>query len=187
MEHIVGAGDSVGAGARAGGVSDASIAMSSVYRFEARDPQGNLKWVEEVKNLVTNQGLNNLLDTYLKGSGYTAAFYVGLTDGTPTVAAGDTVASAAGWAEVTAYDETDRQALTLGTVASQSVDNSASRAVFTISTNGTTIGGGFITTDDTKGGTAGVMYSVAEFAAGDKLLDDGDTLSVTVTLTAASA
>lgn len=147
----------------------------------------NPKWVEEFDNLVTNEGLNDSLDKHFKGSGYTAAWYVGLTDGTPTPAAGDTMASHAGWAEVTAYDEANRQALTLGTVASQSVDNSASKATYTISTNSTTIGGAFLTTNNTKGGSTGILYGVGAFTAGDKVLDDGDTLTVTVTLTAAAA
>ncbi|GAG46997.1 unnamed protein product, partial [marine sediment metagenome] len=36
----------------------------------------------------------------------------GLTDGTPTPAAGDTMASHGGWTEVVAYDEGVRQTLT---------------------------------------------------------------------------
>lgn len=163
------------------------MGMSSHWEFEARDSSGNLKWREEFDNLVVNTGLNDLLDKYFKGSSYSAVFYVGLTDGTPTVAAGDTMSSHAGWTEVTAYDEATRQTLTLGTVASQSVDNSASKAVFTISTNNTTIGGGFLTTNNTKGGSTGTLYGGGAFTAGDKLLDDGDTLSVTVTLTASAA
>lgn len=161
--------------------------MENHWVIEAHDKFGNLKWRDEFDNLVTNAGLNDLLDKYLKGSAYTAAFYVGLTDGTPSFAAADTMASHGGWTEVVAYDEAVRQTLTLGTVSSQSVDNSASKAVFTISTNGTDIGGAFICTDDTKGATDGVLYGGGALSAGDKGLDDGDTLSVTVTCTAAAA
>lgn len=157
------------------------------YSFECRDKDGNLKWTDHIDNLVVNVGLDDLLDKYFKGSTYTAAFFVGITDGTPTPAAGDTMSSHAGWAEVTAYDEATRQSLTLGSVSGQSVDNSASRARFTISANGTTVGGAFITTNSTKGGTTGTLYSIGAFSAGDKVLDDGDTLDVTITLTAAAA
>lgn len=156
------------------------------YIVECLDSNGNVKWTDEFDNLVTNVGLNDNLDKYLKGSTYTAAFYVGLTDGTPTTAAADTMASHAGWAEVTAYSESVRQTLTLGTVASQSVDNSASKASFSI--NGTaTVGGAFIVTDNTKSGTTGVLYGVGAFTGGDKSVSNGDTLNVTVTCTAASA
>lgn len=141
------------------------------------------EWWEH--NIVVDVGLDDLLDKYLKGSTYTASFFVGLTDGTPTTDATDTMASHAGWVEVTAYSESVRETLTLGSVASQSVDNSASKASFSINSNGTTIGGGFVTTNNTKGGSTGILYGVAAFTAGDKLLDNGDTLNVTVTLTAA--
>lgn len=169
------------AGSGSGGMGQA------VYTLEAYDKHGNLKWIDVAYNIIPNVGLDDILNKYYKGSGYTAAFYVGLTDGTPTTAAGDTMSSHAGWAEVTAYDESVRQTLTLGTVSSQSVDNSASKAVFTISTNSTTIGGAFLTTDSTKGGTSGTLASVAAFSAGDKTLDDDDVLNVTVTITQASA
>lgn len=147
----------------------------------------NPKWIEEFDNLVVNAGLNDSLDKHLKGSAYTAAWYVGLMSGTPTVAAGDTMASHAGWTEVTAYDEATRQTLTLGAVAAQSVDNAASKANFTISANSTTIGGAFLTTVNTKGGTTGTLYGGGAFSAGNKVLDDNDTLAVTVTCTAAAA
>lgn len=180
-------GVSVGGQAMSKANQTVAVKAKHTYRFEARDPQGNLKWVVTEDNIIPNVGLDDILDKYYKGSAYTAAHYVGLTDGTPTVAAGDTMASHAGWVEVTAYDEAARQTLTLGSVSGQSVDNSASKATFTISTNSTTIGGGFIVTNNTKGGTSGTLVSAVAFTAGDKGLDDGDTLSVTVTATMASA
>lgn len=146
---------------------------------------GKVLWEDETPNLVVNVGLDDLLDKYLKASGYTAAFYLGLTDGTPTVAGGDTMSSHAGWAEVTAYDESARGTLAWGSVSSQSV--SATPLTFTISSNGTTIGGGFITTVATKGATTGTLFSAAAFSAGDKSLDDGDTLDVTPTVSASSS
>jgi len=176
-----------GADAQAGGGIQSGPLLKNCYHFEAFDPDGNLKWEETCCNIVPNVGLDDILDKYLKGSAYTAAFYVMLTDGTPTVAAGDTMASHVGWAEVVAYTEATREALTLGTVSGQSVDNSASKASFSINADTTTIGGAALTTNSTKSGTTGTLYSVAAFTAGDKLLDNGDTLNVTVTCTAASA
>jgi len=161
--------------------------LSTHYHVVARDPQGNVKWTDDFDNLVVNAGLDDSLDKHLKGSSYTAAWYVGLTDGTPSFAAGDTQSSHAGWTEVTAYDEGARQTLTLGTVSSQSVDNSASKAVFTIDTNDTTVGGAFITTTNTKGGSVDTLYGGGAFTAGDKTIDDDDTLTITVTCTAAAS
>ncbi len=163
------------------------LSIKNVYEIECVAPDGRVKWVERVENLITNVGLDENLDKFLKGSAYTAAFYVGLTDGTPTVAAGDTMASHAGWVEVVAYSQAVRQTLTLGAVSGQSVDNSASKASFSINANGTTIGGAFLATNNTKGGTTGILYGEGAFTGGDKSADNGDTLNVTVTCTAASA
>lgn len=163
-----------------------TFTLENHYVVECIAPDGTVKWIDEFDNLVTNVGLNDNLDKYLKGSTYTAAFYVGLTDGTPTTDPTDTMASHVGWAEVTAYSESVRQTLVLGTVASQSVDNSSNKASFSI--NGTaTVGGAFIVTDSTKGGTTGILYGVGAFGGGDKSVSNGDTLNVTVTCTAASA
>lgn len=160
--------------------------MSTRYEVVCYDRDGNVRWREVCWNLVVNVGLNDLLDKRFKASSYTAADYVGLTDGAPTIAAGDTMASHAGWAEVTAYSEGTRPALTLGSVASQSVDNSASKASFSIS-GSATVGGAFIVTNSTKGGTSGILYGVAAFSEGDRAVQNGDTVEVTATLTAAAA
>jgi hypothetical protein len=167
-------------------MSTASIQFENHWRVECRDQHGNLKWVEEFKNRVVNTGLNDILDKYWKGSTYTAAFYVGLTDGTPTDAAADTMASHAGWTEVTDYDEATREVLTLGAVASQSVNNSSSTASFTINAT-VTVGGIFVTTNSTKGGSTGTLIAVAAFPDGDRAAVDNDVLNATVTLTAATA
>ena len=164
-----------------------TIGLSDTFVVECFDGHGNLKWIDTIKNLVVDVGLDDALDKYLKGSSYTAAHYVGLTDGTPTPAAGQTMASHSGWVEVTAYDEANRPGATWGAVSGKSVDNSASKAVFTISTNTTVIGGCFVATNNTKGGSAGTLYGVGAFTAGDKTLDDNDVLNVTVTATAAAA
>lgn len=161
--------------------------LKTHYRAEAFDREGNLLWTDEFDNLVVDVGLDDSLDKHLKGSGYTAAWYVGITGTTPSPASGDTMSGHAGWTEVTAYSEGVRQTLTLGTVSGKSVDNSASKATFSISSNSTVIGGAFVVSDSTKGGSTGILYGCGAFSAGDKTLDDGDTLQVTVTCTAAAS
>lgn len=165
---------------------DAKLQFKNTYLVECYKKDGSLRWSEEVKNIVVNVGLNDVLDKYFKGAAYTAAFYVGLASSTPTFAAADTMASHGGWTEVTGYSEATRQALTLGSVASQSVDNSASKATFSINAT-VTIGGAFITTNNTKGGTTGILYGGAAFTGGNRSAVSGDELRVTATLTAASA
>jgi hypothetical protein len=174
----------VQAGLIAGHGLKAGITRKTHYKVECvRD--GKIIWTEEFDNLVVNAGLDDSLDKHFKGSAYTAAWYVGLTDGTPSFAAADTMASHAGWTEVTDYDEATREALTLGTVSGQSVDNSASKASFTINTT-VTVGGAFIVTVSTKGGSTGILYGGGAFSQ-DRNLVSSDVLNVTITLTAAAA
>ncbi len=158
-----------------------------IYVFEAFDPTGSLKWIEIIPNLVVDEGLNDILSKYYKGSSYTAEHWVGLTAGTPNFQAGDTMSSHGGWSEVTAYSEAYRQTFTPGTVSGQSVDNSGNKATFSINSDSTTIGGGFLTTDSTKGGTSGILIGGAAFGGGDRTLASGDTLNVTVTASASSS
>lgn len=163
------------------------LGLDGYFRLVARDKNGNILWTEFVGNLITNAGLDHSLESTLGAGTQITAWYLGLTDGTPTVAAGDTAASHAGWTEVTAYDEADRQACTFGATSAQSIDNVGNEAVFTISTNSTTIGGAFLISDDTKGGSTGTLFSAAAFTGGDRSLDDGDTLTVDYTCAASDA
>jgi len=122
------------------------------------------------------------LDSTIKTGVSAPTWYIGLTDGTPSAAAGDTMASHAGWTEVTAYDEANRVEFQEGTISSGSVDNSGNTATFTVSANSTTVGGAFLVNNNTKGGSTGDLLAVGAFTAGDKSLDDNDTLDVTLTL-----
>lgn len=149
--------------------------------------KGELLWEDVIENLVVNAGLNHALDATLSAGTQITTWYLGLMSASPTAAAADTMSSHGGWTEVTAYDEANRQTWSDGGVSGQSVSNSGSPAVFTISTNGTDIGGCFLTSNNTKGGTTGTLYAAGAFAAGNKSLDDGDTLTVTATFTNAAA
>lgn len=152
------------------------------YELVCVGADGVERWREDFSNLVTTAGKNDLLTQYLKGSAYTAAWFVGLIDasGYSAVAAGDTASSHAGWTESTAYSNANRPTLTLGTAASGSIDNSASKAQFNINATAT-LKGAFTITNNTKGGTTGTLYSAGTFAA-DRSVINGDTLNVQVTL-----
>lgn len=180
-EHRAAVGAQMQAAAAIRGGLIGALKMKSLYRFECLDRSGKVRWIEEIENLVTNAGLDDLLSKYFKGSSYTAAFYLGLK-GAGSAAAGDTLASHGGWSEVTAYTGA-RQAVTLGSVSGQSVSNSGAVNAFAI--NGTaTVAGGFLCT--AASGTSGILYGVADFGSSRSVLN-GDTLNVTATLSAASA
>jgi hypothetical protein len=144
------------------------------YSIECVGADGEVKWTEEFDNLVTTEGKNDILDKYFKGSAYTAAWFLGLK-GTGSAAAGDTLASHAGWSEVTPYSG-NRPAITFGTTSAGS--NTATAVSFAINATAT-VAGAFIGSVNT--GTAGKLYSAGDFAASRSVLS-GDTLNVTVTV-----
>lgn len=155
-----------------------------VFTITCYDKDGKLKWEDSAKNLVVNQGLKDMNDKYFSGSGYTAAWYLGLITGPSSgtsFVAGDTLAIHGGWTEDTNYSG-NRKAVTFGaaTTADPSViSNSASPAQFTM--NGTTtIAGAFLTT--VASGTSGILFSEADFQSpGDRAVVSGDVLNVTYT------
>lgn len=198
MENNAQFGVDMGAGLITRPGMSAGIKTHNVYRYVCRGPvkgqdgkwRRKVKWVEEVVNLTVTEGLNDLLTKYFKGSSYTAAWYVGLINNASFSAlAGTDVAAQIGgtngWLEATAYSESVRQTLTLGSASAGSISNTASKAVFSI--NGTvTIYGGFVVSTSTKSGTTGVLYGEAAFSA-TRAVVSGDTITVTVSLSAATA
>lgn len=157
-----------------------------VFKATCIAPDGSVKWETKAHNLVVNEGLQHMNTQYFKGSGYTAAWYIGLygaaSSNDPT--ANDTAASHPGFTEITPYSNATRPAATFGTATTADpsvIDNSGSVASFSINA-GATVGGAFLISDDTKGGSAGVLFSASDFAApGDRTVASGDTLLVTYT------
>jgi hypothetical protein len=159
---------------------------TGVYHVECHDKDGNLKWAADSKNLVVNAGLAYMAGSALTSVTQITTWYLGLygAGASNAPAAGDTMASHAGWTEVVAYSNATRvtAVLATATTANPSVaTNSASPAVFNI--NGTaTVGGAFLTSGSAKSGTTGTLFSAADFGSpGDRSVVSGDTLSVTYT------
>ena len=180
------AADSVAASLTRTAGSGEAASAKGVYTLECLDAQGNLKWKQDISNLVVNGGLQDMNAKYFTGSSYTATWYVGLygAAASNTPAAGDTASSHAGWTEITPYSNATRPTCTFGTptTANPSVaTNSASPAQFNINATAT-VGGAFLISNNTKGGTTGVLFSAADFSSpGDRSVVSGDTLTVTYT------
>ena len=168
-------------------LDDEKVTLRGRWEFVCKDKHGNVKWTETIEaNLVTNAGESYMLQAGLDNQTQIGVWYIGLTDGTPTVAETDTMATHAGWVEVVAYSEATRQTWTGGTESGQSIDNSASKAVFSI--NGTaTIGGAFLNSANDKSGTTGTLYAVGAFTGGDRSVVNTDVVEVTATFTAGGA
>ena len=113
---------------------------------------------------------------------YTAAWYIGLVNGTAastTFSGGDTLATHAGWDENQQYVG-NRKAASFGTATladPSNINNSASAASFTMNATAT-IAGAFLT--NVASGTTGLLFSAADFQSpGDRSVVSGDVLNIT--------
>jgi len=159
-----------------------SVAATGTYTVECVGADGQVKWSETIKNLVMTGGKNDMLDKYFSGTSYTAAWYLGLVNGssTPTYAAGDTMSSHTGWTEFTSYSNATRPAPSWSAASSGSKATTAT--AFNINGSGT-VAGAFMTTGSAISGTTGVLYSAGNFTGGNRTVASGDTLNVTYTAT----
>ena len=181
------AADTVGSALTRAFKANESFSAKGVYHVLCFDEDGNLKWEDESSNLVVNVGLQDMNTKYFTGLSYTAAWYIGLygTGAANNPAATDTMASHAGWTEVTLYTGTNRITAVFGTATTANpsvISNSGSVAVFAV-TGSMTVGGAFLTNTPAKTpGNTGILFSASDFTGGDRVVVNGDTLNVTYTL-----
>jgi len=163
-----------------------SLKAHGRYVLECRDKDGNVRWRDEIRNLVTTQGKNDQLDKHLAGASYTAAWYMGLISSVSysAVAAGDTAAQvngSNGWKEsglANAPAYTGNRPAMAFSAASAGVKATSTGCSFAFTGAGT-IKGAFVASAATKDGTTGVLYSAGLLSGGDRAVASGDTLSVT--------
>ena len=168
-----------------------NLGLENFWEVVCYDSSGAEKWREKNKNLVTTAGANHILDGTFKSGTQITAWYVGLKNaGTAVIA--DTMASHGTWTEIvhtTKYSETVRQTLTLGSISgttTSTCDNSSNKATFSMNATSTVAGAFVVSNNATSSATAVTLYGVVDFGSTRSVIS-GDTLEVTVTLTAASA
>jgi len=171
--------------------NDYTIGLKNIWEVVCYGSDGQEKWREVNKNLVTTAGANHVLDGTFKSGTQITSWFVGLKGaGTPVIA--DTMASHGSWTELvhtTKYSQTVRQTLTLGSITgttTSTCDNSSNKATYSINATSTVAGAFVVSNNASASATAGTLYGVVDFASSRDVIS-GDTLEVTVTLTAASA
>ena len=180
MNHIANSNLNLGAGLDMNTNTVESVFPKTHYTVECIDKDGNIKWVEDFDNIVVTAGKDKLLDATFKTGLTTPLWYVGLKDtGTPVV--GDIMSSHASWATIAPYSNGTDPAFTPGTISAGSVNNSASKAVFSINATDD-VYGAFLKDNNSKSGTTGTLYGAGDFTA-MRSVASGDTLNVTITLT----
>ena len=181
------AGDQVSSGLAAKTSWGESAVACGRYYAECHDKDGNLKWTAEGDNLVVNVGLQYMAGTALANSAaQITTWYVGLygAAASNTPAASDTmgVGGHPGWTEIDCYSDATRPQANFAasTNANPSVvTNTSNKAVFNIDATAT-VGGAFLTSNNTILGTTGTLFSAADFQSpGDRSVVSGDVISVT--------
>jgi hypothetical protein len=163
-----------------------ATSISGYYTVECFN-NGQLKWKDDIHNLVTTVGKNFTMNTTL-GNTAGGAVVMGLK-GTGTAVVADTQSSHASWLEVglaNAPTYTGNRPTPTFSAAAAGAKTTSSAVTFAITSSGTVAGcfiniGGSATKDD----TTGTLFSAGDFTAGSKTVTSGDTLSVTYTATAA--
>jgi hypothetical protein len=161
-----------------------------VFKVQCYSPSGELRWQQDAHNAVVNQGLNSILNVYFHTTAKLTNFYLGLanTGLSAGAAASDTLASHAGWTELTAtYSEGTRPQWSPGAASGQAVVNSTP-VDFTI-VGSATVGGIFVVGgtaggENTKGGTTGTLWATAPFSP-EQSVNNGDILRVVYQVNAA--
>lgn len=160
--------------------SKSKLDIGGVFKFEHfRDGQKIDEW--ETHNIMTNQGLDHVLDVAVVNGTQIATWYVGLFKGNYTPDGSETgLTIAADSTEATEYTSATRVAYAPDAVSGQSVANSTTKASFTINAT-VTIYGAFLSGDSTKSGTGSTALCISRFTTARSLVNL-DELLVTYTL-----
>jgi hypothetical protein len=157
------------------------------YEIECIGADGKLKWRDTIENVVATVGKNLMLDSSLAGAAYTVVGpFMGLISSVSysAVAAGDTMASHAGWLEAggaNAPTYTGNRQTAVWSAATAGGKALSAALSFAITSTGTVkgaflcFGTGAVNTKDNAGG---VLWSAGTFSTGDKAVVNGDTLNV---------
>jgi hypothetical protein len=160
------------------------MSIHGTYHAVCYDANGNVKWEDDIINLVTTVGKNFTLDTTL-GNVAGGAVVMGLK-GTGTAIVADTQASHASWLEVglaNAPTYTGNRPTPSFSSASAGSKATSSAVSFSMTSTGTVAGcfiniGGSATIDN----TTGTLFSAGDFSS-SKAVINGDTIAVTYTAT----
>ena len=159
-------------------MNKSNLNIGGMFDIKCFDKEGNLKWREYKHNIVTDEGIDHLLDVHFHNVTKVHPWYI-MLKGDGAVAAADSLTSST-WAEVTAYDN-DRKEFEENPASSKSISNVGNVASFSINDDATIYGAGLTST---ASGTNGKLFSVVDFVS-HRTVANEDTLTVQYTLTGA--
>jgi len=191
MEEKSGARDSMSASVESQRDMILRAIAGSRWNFECYDKDGNLKWEElDRPNIITDEGFNALLNIMFHGATQITTWYIVAVE-TDTTAATTMTYAVPVFTEWDGYSELTRQAFVEAAASSQSITNSANKAVYTSTETKTLYGGALVgggtaadTISDTAGG--GTLFCYSKFSSG-KPVENTDTFKIYCTISIANA
>jgi len=166
-------------------IPEQNITIGGVFDYE-HYRGGQLISSGQSHNKVVNEGLDHLLSVGFNDGTKIPAWYIGIYTGTYTPIAGEVAANiAANAVETSSYTETTRPVWNEAAPSGQSITNTASRSIYTMSADQTVLGA-FLISSSQKGGAAGLLMSVSNFPAA-RILKSGDVFLVGYSINIASA
>lgn len=161
-----------------------NLKFGGVYKVTHKNSQGEIISVDEVHNIVPDEGLA-YFNSVIFGGSAASSYYLGIYANNYTPVSTDLMSTfLTSASEVVGYSEAARPSYT-PVVSGVSVSNTASKAVFTANASATARGA-FISTSAVKNGVAGSLITAALFTA-PKILSVGDTLTVEYLFTGSSS
>ena len=147
-----------------GAGSKENASPAGYFTAECYDKNGNLKWSDYVKNVVTDTGRNHMLGVQFRSVTQVTTWYIGLisskkgANNYATVANTDSQSSHSNWAQcnsnnVPNYSQTSLRQITFATAANKAIASS-NATVFSISSNGT-VKGAFLSSNPNKSNGTG--------------------------------
>jgi len=161
--------------------------LKGIFELEVRDQIGNLISKARGENIVTDEGLNALLNILLHGATQITTWYYVIFENDFT-ADGDETYAVPGYTECTAYDEGTRPEYNEAESVAKSTTNSANKAVFTMNDTKTLYGAALVSFA-TKGDTAesgAILLCAGKFDAAQPVIS-GNVVNGTYTITAVDA
>lgn len=162
-------------------MSNSMLKVGGKFRIEHRNVDGKLIGVYDFPNGIVDVGLNHILNTQFYDGPQSSEWYMGLIDNAnySALSNADEMDSHAGWQENDDYTQATRPQWEPDEATGRQITNPVT-VDFSINDTAA-LRGIFIVNDNTKNGTAGVLWATALFASVVSV-QNGDTLKVTYTV-----
>jgi hypothetical protein len=165
-----------------GASAEEKMAAVGKWTVEFFDDDGVLQWSEQVNNLVTTQGKNDILNVYANGTAAATRYASFFTGGSPTLTA---TYAAPVVTEITTTDLAARVALTFGTAAASALVTGTAALPILASCTLTGVmamsGGSGVATPGNTTATGGVLLSEGTLGTAQVISTTG-TVNLTYTL-----